>query len=110
MEVPETPETPSLATDIEYIFQTEIKSQVELAGRIESSLKQTRLVSEEIHLRVHINLLEMLFNSLEKLKDNKVFHLNFQTNQVCNNNSFQEKWKEISRNLKNVKRSFLKSY
>jgi hypothetical protein len=98
MEVPETSEMLSISTDIEYIFQNEIKSQVELAQRIESSLKQTRLVSEEIHLKVHINLLEMLFNSLEKLKDNKVFHLNFQTNQVCNNNSFQQEWNILKRN------------
>jgi hypothetical protein len=72
-----------LVADFERIFQTEIESQLELVEKIEASFKQARLIDEDVHFRRHFNLLEMLLDSLTKLKDNKIFQLNFQTNQVC---------------------------
>jgi len=76
-----------LVVDSECIFQADINSQLELLEKIEASFKQARLIDEDVHFKRHFNLLEMLLNSLTKLKDNKIFQLNFQTNQVCFENS-----------------------
>ena len=77
--------SPEYVFGSEHSFQAEIKLQIELCNKIELSLKHARLIDEGMHLDLHSKLLEAVLKSLEKLKGNIFFHLNFHTNQVLEN-------------------------
>ena len=62
-------------SDHESIFESEIKKQIEIIAKIETSIKRKQLDD-------YVLLLKRLLLSLESLKDNQFFRSYFENNQV----------------------------